>query len=88
MVTATITEYYDGHDLVVVEKDYFGMLEGIIGLDDFQNNQIALNVYGMKMVLNVGQRLKMVDYFKFGKIVIWIWKEPLFYKTSKTSFLC
>lgn len=86
MVTATITEYYDGHDPVVVEKDYFGVLEGIIGLDDFQNNQIALNVYGMKMVLNVGQRLKMVYYFKFGKIVIW--KEPLFCKTSRTSFLC
>lgn len=41
MLIATTIDYYGGRDLVVVKNDYFGVLEEIVGLDYFQNNQIV-----------------------------------------------
>lgn len=62
--TATTVEYYDGGDSVIVKQDYLGILEEIIELYYFWNNQIVLCKW---LWYNIdsehGQRLKMVLLF-------------------------
>lgn len=42
VITVTTREYCDGRGTVMVEKDYFDVVEEIIELYYFQNNKVAL----------------------------------------------